>query len=88
MAEDQAVQSAGATLSEASRKPILSRIQRVAIFLMLLEDEEAAALMARMEPDELEVIGATMLEVGEISRDMMIEALIVHRERLRTGQPP
>lgn len=56
-------------------RPILTRVQRVAIFLMLLDDEEASALMARMEPDELELIGATMLEVGEIKREMMNEAL-------------
>lgn len=58
-----------------TQKPILSRIERVAIFLMLLDDDEAATLMSRMEPDELERIGATMLEVGEIKREMMNEAL-------------
>lgn len=60
---------------DANQRPILTRLQRVAIFLMLLDDEEAAALMARMQPDELQLIGATMLEVGEIKREMMNEAL-------------
>jgi len=62
-------------LQDSLRRPILTRVQRVAIFLMLLEDAEAAALMSRMEPDELQLIGATMLEVGEIKREMMNEAL-------------
>lgn len=53
----------------------LTRIQRAAIFLMLLSDEEAAGLLARMEPDELEKLGAAMLEIGEIERDAMAEAL-------------
>lgn len=75
MKEGHAIEEAEGELQQALQKPLLSRIQRVAIFLMLLEDDEASALMARMEPDELEVIGATMLEVGEISREMMIEAL-------------
>lgn len=55
--------------------PRLSRVQRAAIFLMLLSDEEAATLLARMEPDELETLGAAMLEIGEIERDAMTEAL-------------
>lgn len=76
MAEQESDVHGEEDTAEASPpKPILTRVQRVAIFLMLLDDEEAAALMSRMEPGELELIGATMLEVGEIKREMMTEAL-------------
>ncbi|MEO1220216.1 MAG: FliG C-terminal domain-containing protein [Pseudomonadota bacterium] len=73
--DDTLIEGEEGAIEDAPKKPLLTRIQRVAIFLMLLDDDEAAALMARMEPDELEMIGATMLEFGEIGRDMMIEAL-------------
>ncbi|MEP0392576.1 MAG: FliG C-terminal domain-containing protein [Erythrobacter sp.] len=73
--ENHDAQHEDGELFEASPRSILTRVQRVAIFLMLLDDEEAAALMGRMDPDELELIGATMLEVGEIKREMMNEAL-------------
>jgi flagellar motor switch protein FliG len=75
MADEGLLEEQSDELQVAPRRPILTRVQRAAIFLMLLEDEEAAALMSRMEPDELELIGATMLEVGEIKREMMNEAL-------------
>lgn len=55
--------------------PLLSRVDRAAVFLMLLNDEEAAALMSRLDPDDLERIGAAMYELGEIERPAMIEAL-------------
>jgi flagellar motor switch protein FliG len=64
-----------AETAQSEPAPRLSRIQRAAIFLMLLSDEEAAGLLARMEPDELEKLGAAMLEIGEIERDAMAEAL-------------
>ena len=73
--DDTLIEGEEGAIEEARKKPLLTRIQRVAIFLMLLDDDDAAALMARMEPDELELIGATMLEFGEVGRDMMIEAL-------------
>jgi len=65
----------GDEAAETQSAPKLTRIERAAIFLMLLSDEEAAALLARMEPDELEVLGAAMLEIGEIEREAMAESL-------------
>jgi len=56
-------------------QPELSRIDRVAVLLMLLSDEEAAGLLARLEPDELQRIGAAMCEIGEIGRPAMLEAV-------------
>ena len=56
-------------------QPLLSRLDRVAVFLMLLSDEEAAGLLSRLEPDELERIGGAMCDLGEIDRSEMAEAL-------------
>ena len=53
----------------------LSRVDRVAIFLMLLSDEEAVDLLSRLEPDELEKIGSAMCELGEIDRASMAISL-------------
>ncbi len=44
----------------------LSGAQAAAVFVMLLEDAEAAQLLAHLEPDELAEVGATMCELGDI----------------------
>lgn len=67
--EDQAVEQ------EVSAADALSRIERVAIFLMLLSDDEAIKLLGRLQPDELEQIGAAMCKLGEIDRDSMAVSL-------------
>jgi len=56
-------------------RPPLSRIDRAAVFLMLLGDEEAAGLLARLEPGELQLLGGAMLALGEIDRTRMAEAI-------------
>ena len=71
--DDHVLENAGATDPEP--KPLLSRLDRVAVFLMLLSDEEAAGLLSRLEPDELERIGGAMVDLGEIDRSAMAEAL-------------
>ncbi|KPP92579.1 flagellar motor switch protein FliG [Erythrobacter sp. HL-111] len=53
----------------------LTRIERAAVFLMLLGDEEAAGLLARLDPGELQAVGAAMLALGEIDRTRMAEAI-------------
>lgn len=65
----------GATAGDNGQKPLMNRIDRAAVFLMLLSDDEAAGLLSRLGPDELEQIGAAMCELGEIDRDSMAEAL-------------
>ncbi|AWW73560.1 flagellar motor switch protein FliG [Erythrobacter sp. KY5] len=58
----------------ASAEP-LSRIDRVAVFLMLLSDDLAVDLLARLGPDELERIGTSMCALGEVDEGAMTEAL-------------
>jgi flagellar motor switch protein FliG len=55
--------------------PLLSRTHRAAVFLMLLGDEEASSLLARLSPAELEKLGAAMMALGEIDQPHMAEAL-------------
>lgn len=54
---------------------LLSRVDRAAVFLMLLGDDEAAGLLARLGPDELERIGGAMVRLGEVDTPAMAEAL-------------
>ena len=53
---------------------LLSRIDRAAVFLMLLDDEEASGILGRLSPDELEKLGAAMMALGEIDQPRMAEA--------------
>ncbi len=54
---------------------LLSRIDRAAVFLMLMSDEEATGLISRLSPPELEKLGAAMMALGEIDQPHMAEAL-------------
>ncbi|MEL6486423.1 MAG: flagellar motor switch protein FliG [Pseudomonadota bacterium] len=56
-------------------KPLMSRVERAAVFLSLLSDDEAARLLGQMEPTELEQLGAAMCELGDIERPHIAEAL-------------
>lgn len=59
----------------AAPPALLSRVDRAAVFLMLLGDEEATGLLARLTPAELEKLGAAMMALGEIDQPHMAEAL-------------
>jgi flagellar motor switch protein FliG len=54
---------------------LLSRIDRAAVFLMLLGDDEASGILGRLSPGELEKLGAAMIALGEIDQPRMAEAL-------------
>lgn len=62
-------------LLNAPDLPRLGRVDRAAVFLLLLSDEEAASLLSRMDPDELEQLGRAMVALGEVDREAMAEAL-------------
>ena len=59
----------------ASPSALLSRVDRAAVFLMLLDDAEATSLLARLSPAELEKLGAAMMALGAIEQPHMAEAL-------------
>lgn len=66
---DSAAETSGAS------ETLLSRVDRAAVFLMLLGDEEATSLLARLGPTELEKLGAAMMALGEVDQPRMAEAL-------------
>ncbi|MDC8755599.1 flagellar motor switch protein FliG [Erythrobacter sp. sf7] len=72
MSIDLALNDAAATRASET---LLNRIDRAAVFLMLLGDEEASGILARLSPHELEKIGAAMIALGEIDQPRMAEAL-------------
>ena len=53
----------------------LTSAQCAAVYLMLLEDEDAARLLGQLDPKELELVGATMCELGEIAPHRIADAL-------------
>ncbi|MBA4009346.1 MAG: flagellar motor switch protein FliG [Erythrobacter sp.] len=59
----------------AAPPPLLTRVDRAAVFLMLLGDEEATGLLSRLSPQELEKLGAAMMALGDIEQPHMAEAL-------------
>ncbi|WP_086617907.1 flagellar motor switch protein FliG [Erythrobacter tepidarius] len=64
-----------ASAPAAVNERLLRRIDRAAVFLMLLGDEEASAILGRLSPPELERLGAAMMALGEIDQPRMAEAL-------------
>lgn len=74
MSLDLALDENGADAAPAPER-LMSRIDRAAVFLMLLGDEEASAILGRLSPDELEKLGAAMMALGEIDSPRMAEAL-------------
>ncbi|MGY6550542.1 MAG: flagellar motor switch protein FliG [Erythrobacter sp.] len=59
----------------AAASPALSRPDRAAVFLMLLDDAEASRLIAQLQPAELERLGQAMVALGEVDQSGMAEAL-------------
>ena len=60
--------------------------QAAAILLMLLGEEEAATVLSRLEPDEVQLLGGAMFGVANIS-EREIEGVFdvfVDRARVRT----
>lgn len=53
----------------------LSGPQKTALLLLLLSDEQAAGLLRRLDPDEVEAVGAAMLSVAEAAPET-IERLL------------
>ncbi len=61
--------------------------QAAAILLMLLAEEEAAQVLSRLEPAEVQHLGGAMFDVADVSEDEVDEVLdqFVGRARARTS---
>ena len=55
--------------------PILDQAERAAVMVMLLEEEQAAAILSQLGPDELRVLGEKMIALGEIGPDLISQAI-------------
>jgi flagellar motor switch protein FliG len=75
MTDEDMIDDAEAATAPPPPEPLLSRTDRAAVFLMLLGDEEAAQLLARLGPHELERLGTAMVALGEIDQARIAEAL-------------
>jgi flagellar motor switch protein FliG len=53
----------------------LGDIERAAVILMLMDEEEAARLLAGLGPEELQRVGEKMLELGEIDAGRIAAAI-------------
>jgi len=62
-------------------------VERAAVLMMLVGEEEAAAILQKLDPDEVRALGAAMIAVADVSEAQMEEVLddFVGRARTRTG---
>ena len=63
------------TDTPASDAPPLDPANNAAVMVMLLEDDQAAELLGRLEPDELRRLGEKMCAIGEIGPDVIAGAI-------------
>lgn len=70
----------------------LSGPEKTALLMLLLEEPEAAALLARLEPAEVEQVGRAMLSVAEASPQtidaLLDEVLGIARETVSVSEGP
>ena len=55
--------------------------QRAAVLVMLLAEEDATGLLSRLAPEELQLLGAKMCELGEIGPAAIADAIAGFAER-------
>lgn len=55
--------------------PGLSPAERAAVFVMLLSDDDAAALLAQLGPEELEAVGSAMCTLGDVDSRRIADAI-------------
>jgi flagellar motor switch protein FliG len=61
--------------------PTTADPQRAAVLVMLLGEEDATGLLARLSPEELQLLGARMCELGEIGPGAIADAIAGFAER-------
>ncbi len=67
----------------------LGDAERAAVMVMLLEDSQAAQILARLEPQELRLLGEKMCALGEIHPEIIAHAIAGFVERTeRLGVTP
>lgn len=54
---------------------ILSEAERASVILMLLDDDEAANILGRLDPGELELVGRTMCQMEDVGPEWVASAI-------------
>jgi flagellar motor switch protein FliG len=62
-------------MSEVQQIAGLGDAERAAVMIMLLEEEQAAAILSQLGPEELQVLGEMMCSLGEIGPDQITQAI-------------
>ncbi|WP_203309146.1 MULTISPECIES: flagellar motor switch protein FliG [Sphingomonas] len=62
-------------------------VERAAVLMMLVDEEEAAAMLQKLDPEEVRELGAAMLNVADVSEEEMANVLddFTGKARDRTG---
>ena len=62
-------------------------VERAAVLMMLVGEEEAAAILQKLEPEEVRQLGAAMFKVADVSEQEVETVLddFVDRARERTA---
>ncbi|MBN8485554.1 MAG: flagellar motor switch protein FliG [Sphingomonadales bacterium] len=62
-------------MSASLALPGLGDAERAAVMIMLLEEEQAAEILARLAPEELQVLGEKMCALGDIGPEQITDAI-------------
>lgn len=73
-------------MSEAAARSYTG-VERAAVLMMLVGEEEAAAILQKLDPEEVRQLGAAMFKVADVSEQEVEDVLddFVGRARERTG---
>jgi flagellar motor switch protein FliG len=62
-------------MTQMSATPALGEAERAAVMVMLLEEDQAARILSRLEPAELRLLGEKMCALGEIGPELIAQAI-------------
>jgi flagellar motor switch protein FliG len=62
-------------LTRHSLSPGLGDAERAAVMIMLLEEDQAAEILRQLGPEELQMLGEKMCELGDIGPDQITQAI-------------
>jgi flagellar motor switch protein FliG len=65
----------------------ITGVERAAVLMMLVGEDEAAAILQKLDPDEVQALGRAMFAVADVGESEVIEVLgdFVSRAKARTG---
>jgi len=74
-------------VSEAATPRIFTGVERAAVLMMLFGEEEAAAILQKLDPEEVRKLGSAMFAVADVSEEEVDLVLddFVGKARERTG---